>query len=466
MAWADDVVRYQSMHAEVEEGEEEEEEDFYGEKQKGTNGDAAHDEAHAVAGAPAIEPAVTTPPNNGQRQSTFAAQAAVRNELQEREAQLTALRNKLLEKSKKKKNLNGTPTQTPIKEQVKSPPIAVQPTITEQQTPLNTVMTIPDKPSDDVMKDVTALIAEEEAAAKAKAVAAATAAQITKEQPVLPQKPVAATSRAVPHVSTSLSSRPQTVSRSSPTSAKVNGGETPTPKSTGDPRNLTDPYYDDLAIWLEFTGYHDVTHRTAKLSTYKQRREIEKEQARLAKKLAELDQAEEANIAAVRTMPAHGVAAHFTPPPLPTMLPTGLNGLSNGKRGHSPDILAPEKYPRRNEGNGFQFRGADDASRRPGSPSDRRNSFPDRRRSFEDTRARDPSLERRQRSYRDPDARGPPRQNGNWDGPRDQGRMPARQQLRDSGPLNYGTPGRAYDQYRANGGPGKGGQFRGAERRG
>ncbi|KAK6428043.1 hypothetical protein LTR95_015817 [Oleoguttula sp. CCFEE 5521] len=463
MAWTDDVMRYQSMHAEVEEGKEEEEEDFYGEKQKRTNGDTAHDEAHAVAGAPAIEPAITTPPNNGQRQSTFAAQAAVRNELQEREAQLTALRNKLLEKSKKKKNLNGTATQTPAKEQVKSPPVAVQSTITAQQTPQQTVMTTPVKPSDDLMHDVTALIAEEEAAAKAKAAASAAATQAIKEQPALPQKPVATTPRAVTHVSTNVPSRPQTVSRNSPFSAKVSGTETPAAKSTGDPRILTDPYYDDLRIWLELTGYHDVDHRTAKLSTYKQRRELEKEQARLAKKFAELEQAEKANVAAMRAMPAYAVGVQFSPPPLPTMLPTGLNGLTNGKRGHSPELLAPEKYPRRNEGNGFQFRGADDASRRPVSPSDRRNSFPDRRRSPEDNRARDFSLERRQRSYRNGDDRGPPRQNGQWDGQRDQTRMPGRQQLRDSAPLNYGTPGRPYDQYRGNGAPAKGGQngFRG-----
>jgi hypothetical protein len=183
----------------------------------------------------------------------------------------------------------------------------------------------------------------------------------------------------------------------------------PTPDAR--PLNMSDPYYDDLPVWLEFTGYHDVQFRNSKLSTYKERRELEQEAARIAQKLEQLKQAERADLDSLRATTAHlhtPASATMAPPPLPTSMPQGdqrpdlfANGI---KRPHSPDVASSQKASRRNNDPGYRFRGANDQGanlpRDNGSPIDRRGSqMPDRRRSIEERAERDPSLERRQKHY-------------------------------------------------------------------
>lgn len=192
------------------------------------------------------------------------------------------------------------------------------------------------------------------------------------------------------------------------------------------PLNMSDPYYDDLPIWLEFTGYHDVQFRNSKLSTYKARRELEQEAARIAQKLEELKQAERADLDSLRATTAHlhtPMSAAMAPPPLPASMPSGdyrPDLVANGmKRPHSPDIVSSQKASRRVNDSGYRFRGANDHGanlpRDNGSPIDRRGSLPDRRRSIEERHERDPSLERRQKHYNQRDGPLPhpsPRGNG------------------------------------------------------
>jgi len=177
-------------------------------------------------------------------------------------------------------------------------------------------------------------------------------------------------------------------------------------RSTLPPVNLADPYYDDLPVWLEFTGYHDQAFRDSKLGTYKHRKRLEQEAARIAQELEKLRAAETTDLASLRASSAHPSAVPaMAPPPLPPVMPSGeLRPSTNGtKRPHSPEHPASEKAIRRNGDAGFRIRGADEFSaavpRRNGSPPERRLSFPERRRSVDD-RERDPSLERRQRNYR------------------------------------------------------------------
>lgn len=174
------------------------------------------------------------------------------------------------------------------------------------------------------------------------------------------------------------------------------------------PTKLNDPYYDDLSIWLEFTGYHDVAFRESKLGTYKKRKALEQEAARIAAALAELSQRERTDLESLRPSAAHAqTETTMAPPPLPANMPSpNARVTTNGtKRHHSPEVPSSEKAVRRNGDPGFRIRGADDASgpppaRRGRSPLDRRLSFPDRRRSFDEMQDRDPSLERRQHYYK------------------------------------------------------------------
>ena len=186
------------------------------------------------------------------------------------------------------------------------------------------------------------------------------------------------------------------------------------------PQQLTDAYYADLPAWLDITGYHDIEYRNSKLRTYKERRALEEEKARIQAKLDQLNREEEAERAALRSATAHPASANLpTAPPLPATMPSAdhatlsavADRLINGtKRPHSPTPI--EKNARRRDSpstNGFRIRGANDS---PTSPRalERRISYPDaRRRSFEDSRSRDPSLERRQAYYKREGAeRGPP----------------------------------------------------------
>lgn len=185
---------------------------------------------------------------------------------------------------------------------------------------------------------------------------------------------------------------------------------------------LADPYYDDLATWLDFTGYHDVEYRTAKLSIYKERRTLELEAARIAERLEKLKQVEASEMQIPRSSLTHVTFAGAQPPPaLPGVLPIDLSTSSvqpaaNGtKRAHSPDSVE-KSARRRDEADGMRIRGANGSSesrrdppKRQYSPAvdglERRISYPNSRRASLDvhhkvTESRDPSLERRNFNYR------------------------------------------------------------------
>lgn len=183
--------------------------------------------------------------------------------------------------------------------------------------------------------------------------------------------------------------------------------------STDRPRvaDLADVYYTDLVAWLEMTGYHDVEYRESKLRTYKERRALEDEAARIAEKLEKLRQAEQTEMQLLRMGTPGAKAPSMAPPPLPLSMVPPVNGV---KRARSPEHAPAEK--RQREDDGFRFRSGKELpdqhqafTRRPRSPtpaSERRGSYPDAtRRSIDDrglpgSRSRDPSLERRSQYYR------------------------------------------------------------------
>ncbi|EMC98357.1 hypothetical protein BAUCODRAFT_23144 [Baudoinia panamericana UAMH 10762] len=200
------------------------------------------------------------------------------------------------------------------------------------------------------------------------------------------------------------------------------------PKPESCPQQLKDPYFTDLAAWLEITGYHDVSYRTAKLRTYKQRKALEEEAARIAEKLEELRRQEQEEMEALRSSTFHLVSQRpdAPPPALPTHVPASdavqmaavASKLTNGvKRAHSPAPV-DRTVKRRGEPpstDGFRIRGANESpteAHRPPFPKmmERRISYSDARRpSLDDARSRDPSLERRQGYYkREGERPGPP----------------------------------------------------------
>ena len=210
--------------------------------------------------------------------------------------------------------------------------------------------------------------------------------------------------------------------------AKANGLATEKKR----PFQLTDAYYADLPAWLEITGYHDVEYRASKLRTYKARRELEQEKARIEAEIARLNREEEEERIAIRASVAPSTPAAANVPLLPSTMPTDDQAAvhittsrvmtgSSLKRAHSPP--PNEKSARRREDvpplsstNGFRIRGANDhspTSNSSGAPNERRVSYPDARpaRSRSPERARDPSLERRQSYYRR-DSGPPPNRNG------------------------------------------------------
>lgn len=186
------------------------------------------------------------------------------------------------------------------------------------------------------------------------------------------------------------------------------------------PTDLTDSCYADLPAWLDLTRYHDVQFRNSKLRTYKERKALEEEAARIAERLEDLRRAEENEMQQLRTSTSLPAINKMAPPPLPVTMPTSksdalrVNGI---KRPHSPDYTPSEKFSRRREDGGFKIRGANDSGdTRPGSERrlrlskspglERRISYPEaRRRSVEDrgARSRDQSLDRRQGYYRHDD---------------------------------------------------------------
>lgn len=207
-----------------------------------------------------------------------------------------------------------------------------------------------------------------------------------------------------------------------------------------DLKKLTDPYYTDLAVWLDMTGYHDVEFRTSKLSSYKERKALEEEAVRIQRRLEKLRQDEEATIQFLRASTAYPVSVvKVAPPPLPTMLPTtdaatnhtfptpSTNGI---KRHHSPEPTAASKAVRHKKVYDYRIRGVNDSSEQQKHPGAARtlinplglqhrisypeprgnrvdgfNNQPLSRDASRDARAsrdqsRDTSLERRQAFYR------------------------------------------------------------------
>jgi hypothetical protein len=249
---------------------------------------------------------------------------------------------------------------------------------------------------------IESLLAEGKAAAEAKvardnqAAAAATAATVDPIPSTIIRYPLAAAAPSNMEVEEVMpdSTRQKPAE---PTQSVVSSPQNPAdPKQTNTvsnthPVNMSDPYYDDLSIWLEFTGYHDFQFRNSKLSTYKQRRELEQEAARIAQKLEALRQAERADLESLRATTAHqNTATQMAPPPLPSHMPTGdhRNPANGVKRPHSPEQSTAEKSRRKaNESaSDFRIRGANEAGTASsnGSPVHRRDSLPERRRSLDE----------------------------------------------------------------------------------
>lgn len=265
------------------------------------------------------------------------------------------------------------------------------------------------EPSSDIF-GLESLLAEGRAAAEAKMREQASA------QPKLP------TTAQKPPETQKSTTEPGT-QNASPTTDQLTAAEPQRPTWAA---KLTDAYYADLEIWLEITGYHDVEYRNSKLHTYKERRELEREAARIQERLQKLKEAEQANIVSIRTSkPPSTPAPQRHPPALPAVMPSGdasnvrqtpvatPTPASNGvKRARSPEPVLAEKSTRAKldqtmGSNGFRIRGANDSPevRRP-SPAglERRISYPDARRrsagKANGDSSRDASLERRQNYYK------------------------------------------------------------------
>jgi hypothetical protein len=313
----------------------------------------------------------------------------------EQQNKLEDLRKRLL--AKRDNARSNTPIKTPV--HVESPQQKM-----EQQEPDTATKSGTDEhpgPVDDFGIDT--LLAEGKAAAQAKTARENQAAALAASPAPTSQQPSATSGTSNIEVD--------------PLPQKAADVEQKNTMPNARPLNMSDPYYDDLPVWLEFTGYHDVQFRNSKLSTYKERRELEQEAARIMQKLEQLKQAERADLDSLRATTAHlhtPAAAAMAPPPLPASMPPGDHRpdlFPNGtKRPHSPDLASSQKASRRTNDSGYRFRGANDHGanlpRDNGSPIDRRGSIPDRRRSTEERLDRDPSLERRQKHYNQRD--GPP----------------------------------------------------------
>lgn len=345
---------------------------------------------------------------------------------------------------------------------------------------INEVVRKEEQPSSDAL-GLESLLAEGRAAAAAKVAEkhAGTAAQqhavtTSSNGPTLP----APISDPIPQKSTP---KPATDLQNT-----VHNTVQPTPTTTlntpARPSSISDAYYTDLPAWLEVTGYHDLAFRTSKLRTYKERKALEEEAARINERLENLRREEQAEMEALRSGGVHVASSQQSAqaPPLPQTMPSGdtsvvaavankvlhgTNGTNGIKRAHSPPPT--ERLTRRRPEDlqttsGFRIRGANDSptdarppTARRGTPPqsiERRISYPDaRRRSLDGPRSRDPSLERRQAYYKrngDGDRPPPPSRYGGSGGepsyaPRDSRDTPGRPYNR--GPGNgapYGTPGR------------------------
>ncbi|KAK0310396.1 hypothetical protein LTR82_014782 [Friedmanniomyces endolithicus] len=446
-----------------EEEEEDDNEDFYGENQETQAGAAADADGDAGDLLSTLMPKEPEAAAQVQWQKApipkpelAATSAAERKAENQRQADL--LRARLLAKR------NNTPLKplpprlgTPSNAPVVPPQPAIIPA---QQKPAAEVkhdvfqfagdgVVVPaevKKPSNGNL-DLDALIAEGKHAAEAKAKEEA-AAQTAGHAP----EPIPA---SINPVKSNVASEPVEMSKEPAQRAPVQIHHSPaTAEKVQHSHILSDVYYTDLAVWLEYTGFHDVEYRAAKLHKHKARRALEAEAAKIQQQLDRLKREEEAEMQALRASVAHPISTPQTAPLLPSTMPSGdaatpataTNGVANGtKRPHSP--TPAERSTKRFEEpptNGFRIRGANDS---PTSPQDleRRISYPDvRHRSLDATKSRDPSLERRQAYYKRDDERPGPRPYDAYELGRD-GRPPP--------PREY-TGGRGGAGYRGRGGGG------------
>lgn len=311
----------------------------------------------------------------------------------EQQKHLEALRKRLMAK----KEAGGRPdTPSKVASNSGAPPPQQTTDKKENDTATNNAK---EQPNDDF--GIESLLAEGKAAAELKVVRDQEAAQKALEAAMqtpanMKQQQAAAMGHAMMDTGEVKPTIVQAQTQNSP--SKPADAQTNNTTTNTHPVNVSDPYYEDLAVWLEFTGYHDVQFRNSKLSTYKERRELEQEAARIAEKLEKLKKAEKADLESLRATTAHPTTANpMAPPPLPPSMPAAdARANRNGvKRPHSPEPSPREKSSRRVTDSGFRFRGANEQSapmpRDNGSPLERRDSLPERRRSLDD---RDPSLER------------------------------------------------------------------------
>ncbi|KAK0300053.1 hypothetical protein LTR54_009100 [Friedmanniomyces endolithicus] len=398
---------------------EDDNEDFYGENEETQAGAAA--EADGDAGdlldtlmpkepeAAAKVQWQNAPMPKSEVAATSAADRKAENQRQADllRARLLAKRNNALQKPLPPRL--GTPSNTPI---VPSQPAVIpaqpKPAVETKHDVFHFAgdgVVVPSeviKPSNGTL-DLDALIAEGKQAAEAKTkkeTAAQTSGHALEPIPV-------SISPFNPKVAPELVETPKALAQSVPVQIHQGGA---TVEKVQHSQLLTDVYYTDLAVWLEYTGYHDVEYRSAKLQKHKARKALEAEAAKIQQQLDRLKREEETEMQALRASLAHPVSTPETAPPLPSTMPSGdaatpataANGLANGtKRPHSP--TPAERSTKRFEeppANGFRIRGANDS---PTSPHEleRRISYPDvRRRSLDATKSRDTSLERRQTYYK------------------------------------------------------------------
>ncbi|GAB7327895.1 hypothetical protein MBLNU13_g11678t2 [Cladosporium sp. NU13] len=395
----------------------EDDEDFYTSEQDHMNG---NNHTHTAAGAASniVQSPANLPADFSAMQSNNIPTTPTNEEEQrkhDQQKQLDILRKKLLAKRGASARPD-TPQKTPANLNTQTPHHRM-----EQQEHNTAANGANQHVNDDF--GIESLLAEGKAAAEAKtirdnqAAAAAIAATMNPSPFTITQPSPAATAPSNMEVE---EVKPENTRQkpADPTQSVVSSPQKAAdPKqsnavSNAHPVNMSDPYYDDLSVWLEFTGYHDVQFRNAKLSTYKQRLELEQEAARIAQKLEALKQAERADLESLRATTAHqNTATQMAPPPLPSHMPTGdyrnhANGL---KRPHSPEPSTAEKASRKSDesASDFRIRGANDASaassatlsHENGSSVHRRDSLSERRRSINERHERDPSLERRQQYY-------------------------------------------------------------------
>jgi hypothetical protein len=119
----------------------------------------------------------------------------------------------------------------------------------------------------------------------------------------------------------------------------------PRPEQPQPPTNLTDAYYANLPLWLEVTGYHDIEHRNSQLSNMKERKRLEQDAARIAERLAKLNQDAQVNVSFKHSMPTPQPGCEIRRHPLPAMMPSAnaVPAVAGVKRAHSPVELLPSK---------------------------------------------------------------------------------------------------------------------------